>query len=204
MIRRMAIVVLVLVALNVVAEERRKVGRAVITFYWIIDESSSKYKGKRDSVLRDMRGNIIAHTTYRFKRELVMEGTGYLRDGRTIMFEARKNGESRFRITNTKYGLTSTGCPLVPYRTIAVDGRFVKHGATIYIPQLKGAKLPDGTIHDGVFIAADRGHFRGAHVDIFTGVGPRASRPFSRRGYPSRSHVTVYVDDDAKRDDCKM
>ena len=194
---------LFITAATALAEPKRKVGRALLTFYWIIDENSSRYRGKRDAVLRDVRGKVIARTHHRFKRDLVMEGTGWLRDGRTVMYQQRVDGEFRFRITSAKYGLTSTGCPLVPYRTIAVDGKFVKHGATVYIPQLKGAKLPDGTVHDGIFIAADRGHFRGAHVDVFTGAGPRASRPFARRGYPSRSRVTVYVDDDANRNDCR-
>jgi hypothetical protein len=54
--------------------------------------------------------------------------------------------------------------------------------------------LPDGSKHDGIFIAHDRGGFRGAHIDIFVGVGPRSTRPFIRKGYPSRSYVTVYLE----------
>jgi len=184
-------------------ESPKKVGKALVTYYWLIDETSSRYHGKRSAVLRDVRGKTIASTTPRFKRDLVMEGSGWLRDGRTVMFDRRKDGESRFRITKAKYGLTITGCPLDPYRSIAVDPKFVKPGSTIYIPQLKGAKLPDGTEHDGKFIASDRGHFHGAHIDIFTGVGPHASRPFTRKGIASRSHVTVYVIPNQDRGDCK-
>lgn len=164
-----------------------------MTFYWIVDESSSRYNGKPTAVLRDPRGKVIAHTTKRFKLELVREGSGFLRDGRTVIFDRRVDGESRFRVVNAKYGLGSTGCPLIPYRTIAVDPRWVKLGSAVYIPQLKGTRLPDGTIHDGMFTAIDRGHFRGAHIDFFTGVGARSARPFIRHGYGSRSHVTVYI-----------
>jgi 3D (Asp-Asp-Asp) domain-containing protein len=174
----------------------KKAGRAMITFYWIIDESSPRYRGKRDYRLRDVHGNVIEHTTRRFLRELIMEGAGWLRDGRTVMFEKKVDGESRFRITSAKYGLSSNGCPLVPYRTIAVDPRFVKIGSTVYIPQLKGAKLADGTTHDGIFVATDHGHFRGQHIDLFVGAGARGARPFLRKGYASRSHVTVYVMDE--------
>ena len=181
----------------------KKAGRALMTFYLLIDESSSKYRGKRNVTLRDIHGKVIASTTYKFKRDLVMEGSGWLRDGRTVMFETKVHGESRFRVTSAKYGLTVTGCPLVPYRSIAVDSRFVKRGSTVYIPQLKGSKLPDGTEHDGIFIASDRGHFRGAHIDVFIGAGPRSARPFIRKGYGSRSHVMVYVADDNNRHDCK-
>lgn len=174
----------------------KRVGRALMTFYWLIDESSSRYHGKRTDVLRDVHGKVIAETTRRFKVDLVMEGTGRLRDGRTVMYEKRVAGESRFRITKATYGLGSEGCPLIPYRTVAVDPRFVKIGSTIYIPQLKGTQLPDGTIHDGIFVTTDHGHFRGSHVDVFIGAGPRSARPFIRRGYGSRSHVTVYLTDE--------
>src|SRR6185436_11070165 len=97
------------------------------------------------------------------------------------------------RIAKERFGFAVTGCALVPFTTAAVDPHFIKLGSKIYIPQLKGARLPDGTIHDGVFIASDRGHFRGRHVDLFVGLGARGARPFVRRGYGSRSHVSVVV-----------
>jgi 3D (Asp-Asp-Asp) domain-containing protein len=184
------------------ADPPEKQGRRVmITYYWLVDET--RYHGKQNAELRDIHGNVIAKTTRRFKRELVREGTGWLRDGRTVMFEKRVGGESRFRITKERYGLSSTGCPLVPYRTIAVDPHVVKLGSRVFIPQFKGAKLPDGTIHDGMFIANDYGHFRGRHIDIFTG-GPtaRSARPFTWKGYHSRAHVTLYVVEENGRHDC--
>ncbi len=188
-----AIAITIVICANATATEPRKVGRALLTFYWNIDESSARYRGKASEVLRDPRGRVIAQTHKRFKRDLVRQGSGWLRDGRTIIYVQRIGGESRFRVVNSRYGLASNGCPLIPYRTIAVDPHFVKVGSKVFIPQLKGARLPDGTIHDGMFIAADRGHFRGAHVDVFTGAGRRSPRPFVRRGHGSRSHVTVYT-----------
>lgn len=181
----------------------RKVGRALLTFYWAIDESSAKYRGKPNAILHDVHGKVIAATTRRFKLDLVMEGVGWLRDGRTVMFEKRIRGESRFRVTSAKYGLSSAGCPLMPYRTVAVDPRFVRVGSTIYIPQLEGAHLPDGTTHDGMFVATDHGHFRGSHIDIFVGAGARSARPFIRKGYGSRSHVTVYKTDEKAVERCR-
>jgi len=176
---------------------KKKVGHALLTFYWIIDEQSSRYRhAKKDYRVRDMHGEVIAHTSRRFLIDLVREGTGWLADGRTLVFERRIDGESRFRVSNTRYGTSSNGCPLVPYRTIAADPHFLKSGTKVYIPQLKGTKLPDGTVHDGLFVATDRGHFRGPHIDIFTGAGARATAPFIRRGYGSRSHVTIYIVED--------
>ena len=170
-----------------------KVGKAMLTFYWVVDESAPRYRGGPEALLRDTRGRVIARTTRKFRRALLLEGTGWLRDGRGVMYEQKIGGEHRFRVVKARYGYAVTGCALVPFRTAAVDPRIVKLGSKIYIPQLKGARLPDGTIHDGVFVAADRGHFRGRHVDLFVGDGPRGARPFVRRGYGSRSRVTVYL-----------
>jgi 3D (Asp-Asp-Asp) domain-containing protein len=190
--RAVAVGVLSLLVCGHAAVAHQKVGRAVVTFYWVIDENSPQYRGKTNAVLRDPAGRVIARTHKQFKIDLVRQGSGWLRDGRTVIYIKRVDGESRFRVSRSKYGLGSTGCRLIPYRTIAVDPRFVKLGTRVYIPQLKGTQLPDGTVHDGMFIASDRGHFRGAHVDFFVGAGSRGARPFIRKGYRSRSHVTVY------------
>ena len=174
--------------------DKKKLGQVLLTFYWIVDETSSRYDGKRETKLLDTRGEVIARTHANFRRDLVMEGTGWLRDGRTIMYARKVGGVHRFRITRSRYGITATGCQLNPYRTAAIDPRLIKLGSKIYIPQLKGTTLPDGTIHDGVFTANDRGKFRGAHVDIFVGAGPGSTKPFARHGYRSRSRVTVYLE----------
>lgn len=170
-----------------------KVGKASLSFYWIIDENAAEYRGRADVALRDVRGRVIARTSRKFRRALVLEGTGWLRDGRAVMYDRKLHGEHRFRIAKEKCGFAVTGCALIPFRTAAVDPHFIKLGSKIYIPQLKGTRLPDGTIHDGVFTATDRGHFHGRHVDLFVGTGARGARPFVRRGYASRSHVTVYL-----------
>ena len=185
--------VLCLVVCETAAAAPKKVGRALVTFYWVIDERSPEYRGDASAVLRDPGGRVIARTHKQFKLDLVRQGSGWLRDGRTVIYIKKVGDESRFRISTAKYGLGSTGCRLIPYRTIAVDPQFVRLGTRISIPQLKGARLPDGTIHDGMFIAADRGHFRGAHVDLFVGAGSAAARPFIRKGYGSRSRVTIYA-----------
>jgi 3D (Asp-Asp-Asp) domain-containing protein len=199
----LALLLAVLPAATALAGPREKLGTALVTFYWLIDESASRYRGNPTSLLEDSRGRVIARTTRRFKRDLVVEGSGRLRDGRTVSYDRKLAGRNRFRISASNYGDGSLGCPLTPYHTVAVDPHFVELGSTIYIPQLKGTPLPDGTIHDGIFVADDRGHFHGRHVDIFIGLGPRAARPFSRRGYGSRSHVTVYLVGDSTPDDCR-
>src|SRR6185437_11616948 len=60
------------------------------------------------------------------------------------------------------------GRPLVPFRSIAVDPRFIPIGATAYVPELVGALLPDGTRHDGCLRADDMGGAIKEHkIDFF-------------------------------------
>jgi 3D (Asp-Asp-Asp) domain-containing protein len=62
---------------------------------------------------------------------------------------------------------------LIPFKSIAVDPNEVPYGTKVFIPAAKGLKMPNGTIHDGVFHAQDTG---GAiknddlHFDFFTGA----------------------------------
>lgn len=63
------------------------------------------------------------------------------------------------------------GIRLVPYRTLAVDPRFIPMGSLLYIPSLRGLRMPDGQIHDGYVLAEDTGiGIAGNHVDLFIGA----------------------------------
>ena len=58
--------------------------------------------------------------------------------------------------------------PLIPYKSVAVDPKIVPIGEPMYIPELDGLVLPDGTVHDGCVRADDTGgHIKGNHVDFF-------------------------------------
>jgi 3D (Asp-Asp-Asp) domain-containing protein len=66
------------------------------------------------------------------------------------------------------------GYKLVPFRSIAVDKRYIPYGSVVFIPAMRGAKmaLPTGgdIVHDGFFFAADTGKaIIGNHVDIYCG-----------------------------------
>ena len=53
---------------------------------------------------------------------------------------------------------------------MAVDSDVIPLGTRIFIPELVGLPLPDGTPHDGCFVAEDRGiKVVGRQVDVFTG-----------------------------------
>jgi len=63
------------------------------------------------------------------------------------------------------------GTRLVPYRTLAVDPRFIPMGSLLYIPSLRGLRMPDGQVHDGYVLAEDTGiGIAGNHVDLFIGA----------------------------------
>jgi murein DD-endopeptidase MepM/ murein hydrolase activator NlpD len=81
------------------------------------------------------------------------------------------------------YGL-QRGVPLAPFRTLAADlgrystsdrrfkgkGGLVPAGTRVFILELAGLRLPDGTTHDGWCVVNDTGgKIFGAHFDVFTG-----------------------------------
>jgi 3D (Asp-Asp-Asp) domain-containing protein len=189
---RLLLAVLLLFA-SLPAQAMEKLGRARITYYWLVDESDAGYERSTRAAIKDVRGKVIARTSSRFRRHLLLEGSGRLRDGRVVTYQKHVAGEARFRVTKHSHGAAYGRCPLVPYRTIAVDPKFIKLGTKVYIPELEGTRLPDGTIHDGIFMAEDRSKYvRGAHIDIFTEAGSRSARPFTSRGYRTGSRVTLF------------
>lgn len=193
MYRYLALATLLFFATPQAVGAMEKIGRVRITFYWIVDESDAAYQKAPTAAIKDIRGRVLARTSARFRRHLLLEGSGKLRDGRVVTYQKHVSGEARFRVTKHPYGAAYGRCPLVPYRTIAVDPKFVKLGTRVYIPELEGTELPDGTVHDGIFFAHDRSAFvRGAHIDIFAKEGSRSARPFIAKGYRTGARVTLY------------
>lgn len=191
--RHLALVVLLFAVAPHEAAAMEKIGRARVTYYWLVDESDSAYRPSSEVAIQDVRGRVIARTSRKFRKHLLLEGSGKLRDGRVINYQRHVRGDARFRVTRHEYGAAYGKCSLEPYRTIAVDPKYVKLGTRVYIPQFDGTKLPDGTVHDGIFMAHDRSaSVRGAHIDIFTKAGSRSARPFTARGYPTGARVTLY------------
>lgn len=82
---------------------------------------------------------------------------------------------SRFAPAKGPVGDGVNGYILVPYRTIAVDPKYIHFGDVVFIPKARGytLRMPDGSLayHDGYFLAADRGGLVGErHFDIFCGL----------------------------------
>src|SRR5262249_8551125 len=67
--------------------------------YRALDESSAEWLGEdRTQPLRTREGHIIARVGARFRRQLDVEGSARLRDGRVVNIEGMFNGESRFLV----------------------------------------------------------------------------------------------------------
>ncbi|HEY8280768.1 MAG TPA: 3D domain-containing protein, partial [Bdellovibrionota bacterium] len=159
-----------------------KVGDLKPTFYWVALETNDGQP--RDQDLLDLDGRLLARISASFLAGIKMEGTGRMLDGRIINFHARVGTEIRWRFCppSAPYGYGLEEYALKPFRSVAVDPTVVPIPSKVYIPAAKGAKLPDGTIHDGYFEAVDIGQaIQNQRIDIFTAMGDQ-SEVFKRNG----------------------
>lgn len=144
------------------------------TIYFIPDEKD--YPGAKTSTIYGPGGKVLAKVSASFKRELAMQGSGILADGRTVNISSK----DRYFVTPHKYGVgSSSDSPLVPFRSLAVDvsywkrnGYNVKNGDKVYIKSTDGMKIPGSNqIHNGVWEISDRGAaIKGNRIDMFFGT----------------------------------
>jgi 3D (Asp-Asp-Asp) domain-containing protein len=160
-----------------------------------------------DATLFDKSCRAIAKVSREFHDTVCVQGSGRLFSGKTVSF-ARRNCEcaapcprSGQRICFDEldesvypWGRGSTGRPITPLYTVAVDVSVIPLGSTLFIPEAVGLPRPDGSAHDGCFVAADRGMgVVGQHVDIFAG-SPDTRMLWNAR-LPSNRGVHVLVND---------
>jgi 3D (Asp-Asp-Asp) domain-containing protein len=131
------------------------------------------YPSGGDGLFRDAEGRVLYRASRAYLAAASIEGSAKTAAGATLVFDPA-NPRDGWRWSRTPYGLDALGCPLVPYRTVAVPPR-IPLGTTLYIPETVGLRLPDGTRHDGVWYATDRGvGIDGDRIDLFMHQG-RAS-----------------------------
>ncbi|MBK9030725.1 MAG: hypothetical protein IPL61_05195 [Myxococcales bacterium] len=140
--------------------------------------------------LKDQACVPLAHVTKAFAGQVMMQGTGKLRDGRMVNVATRcKCGRPCFHLVSPQrqWGTGGSGRALVPFRSVAVDPAVVKMGSLLYIPALDGMRMPGpagvgGFVHDGCVVAVDTGGgIDGHQLDLF--VGRRAYyKAMSKRG----------------------
>ena len=168
------------------------------TFYNVAFEGFYSTTDKSESLYEEGTGKLISKISKNYRVDLDIQGTGELRDGRVINVAKRKNGVWSYKVMpKGSFGEGIFEHQLIPFRTIAIDmvqlckeskmnfcdldvaevrRRMV--GSLVYIPKLKGVKLPGGQTHDGYMCAQDiGGDIKGERLDLF--VGPMgAGNPY--------------------------
>lgn len=164
-------------------------GEWILTEYWIARETV----GTRDRTavaLQARDGSNITWSTPKFLTDLSMEGTGITWDQRLLNWDGRVNGEPRFvQVDRSRfpYGIGVQGYSLVPWRSLAVDRQYLRIGHSVEIAELVGLPLPDGSTHDGCFVAVDGGGaIQGHHIDFFVPSEADWQRLSQERRFPTR------------------
>lgn len=181
--------------------DMRKMADVLPTMYYTIREDSMsckgsygsrRYTGRETEKLITPEGKYIATVCKRFAMALLMEGSGILRDrGQgeiALNYGGRIGNKTRYyRLNRCKWGEGPRHLCLLPYHTIAADNRIHKVNEIIYLPEAKGIRLPDGSIHEGFFIVRDTGGaFKGIgaqRIDLFVGTDPDYDNAFKRAGF---------------------
>lgn len=167
----------------------------------------SEGAGAKDATLYDASCSPIARVTQAFHDQVCVQGSGRLAVGQTVSFAKRdcacaslcpRTGQKicfeRLDAARFPHGRGATGGPITPLRTVAVDVSVIPLGTRVFVPELAGLPRPDGSPHDGCFVAEDRGiKVVGKHLDVFTGDPAMTARWNALM--PSNKGVHVRVGD---------
>lgn len=162
------------------------------TYYYAIQEDD--YAGQpKDTQVKSASGKVLVMVSAKYFKDLTMEGTGKLTDGRVLNWAGRVNGEGRFRFSVNPDGDGVGACALVPFKSIAIDPAKIKLGSTVKIKESIGMKLPNGEIHDGIWHAVDiGGAIKNDRVDLF--IGAKRNSPFlSKAGITHLKPLDIQV-----------
>lgn len=144
-----------------------------MTYYWVAKEAKDSKPTQR---IVDKTCKPVARVSKSFRKRLVLEGSGKLRDGRLVTRAGGcKCDGPCYWVTDEehKWGAGVANRPLKPFRSVAVDPKQVKIGTSLYVAELDGLTMPGagdegGFVHDGCVIADDRGGgVRGKQIDFF-------------------------------------
>ena len=163
--------------------------------------------GAKDAVVFDAACAPIARVTQKFHDQVCVQGSGRLGTGETVSFArrdcacaavcprtAQKICFERLDPARFPHGRGATGSAITPMRTVAVDTAVIPLGTRLFVPEYAGLPKPDGSTHDGCFVAEDRGlKVVGRHIDLFTG-DPSFTAQWNAL-VPSNRGVHVQLDD---------
>lgn len=163
--------------------------------------------GQKDAAIYDATCGLIANVTRDFHDRVCVQGSGRLGSGETVSFAKRdcscaelcpRTGQKicfeRLDPARFPTGRGALGKAITPLRTVAVDSTVIPLGTVLFIPEFRGLTLPDGSRHDGCFVAEDRGmKVTGRQIDVFTGDPALTAR--LNTIVPSNLGVRVHADD---------
>jgi 3D (Asp-Asp-Asp) domain-containing protein len=177
------------------------IGKFRNTYYYTPFESDYPVAAKNSAILAK-HATTLARVSAAFFKDLTMEGSARLLDGRTVNWAGRIGTESRYHITKLPWGRGTGACPLEPFRTIAADPTQIPSGAVVEIAETVGMRLPDGTRSDGIWRAEDTGsailHDR---IDLFVGRH-RDAHLLDDAGIPNMKALTVTLISQPLPDSC--
>lgn len=111
-----------------------------------------------------------------------------------------KDGKSRFfevKRSVCRFGYGVQMICLDPYYTLAADLKIYKPGDVVFVPQIEGIKLPDGSSHTGFFVIRDQGRaIKGrGRFDFFTGFSHwrDPKNPFTKLGLSDKKTRLSYL-----------
>lgn len=184
---------------SAIAESRPAILRN--TYYYVTLESLYSQL-PRDTAVLDMRGDLVAYVSAKFKKATDIEGTGRLVDGRIINYAGRVNGEIRYLVANSRWGYGVGKCELLPFKTVAVDPNVIPLGSLVFIKETKGMLLPNGHRHSGYWRADDiGGAIKKDRIDLFVGDGDQGAT-LEKAGIHNLQPLTVSVVAPPKTDSC--
>lgn len=148
--------------------------------------------------IKNIQGQTIAQMCGTDYTSCVKQGTCLVNETsglRMINFTTRRGKIPLFSDKIKKecpYGLGLKDICLDPYFTIAADLTHHKLGEVIYIPTVKGLRLPNGEEHEGYFIVRDSGTNLKSdkRFDFFTGfdVAMDSSNEFKKLGLGDKNN----------------
>lgn len=182
----------------------RVIGTFRNTYYNFPGEAD--YKGPTTKLM-SATCSPLAEVPRTFHDAVCVQGSGTLRSGATVSFARRdcecaevcpRSGQKicfdALDARQFPWGRGSTGKPISPLLTVAVDPAVIPLGTPLYIPEFEGVPRDEGSSerHDGCFLAQDRGvRVQGLHIDVFTGQ-ERLTTLWNQL-VPSNQGVTVVV-----------
>lgn len=155
-------------------------GKIKPTVYYLpqyTDQDQEKCTDAEKQNLIDENGATLAAVCPKIYQQCALQGTCELNfkgEKKLINIVGRKKiGLVFFEVKNNcTQGLGVKNICLDAFYTLAADLTIYKPGQVVFIPQIIGTALPDGSLHNGFFVIRDMGYgIRGeGRFDFFSGV----------------------------------